>query len=62
MSQQFEHVREQLLRAGISPRHVRRYVIELREHLADLSARERDAGHDTPTATERARAVRQHHA
>jgi hypothetical protein len=57
MSQPFENVREQLLRAGIAPRHVRRYVIELQEHLADLSARERDAGHDARTAAERARTL-----
>ena len=57
MSQPFENVREQLLRAGIAPRHVRRYVIELQEHLVDLSARERDAGHDAKTVAERARAM-----
>jgi hypothetical protein len=57
MSQPFENVREQLLRAGIAPRHVRRYVTELGEHLADLSARERDAGHDAKAAAERARTV-----
>jgi hypothetical protein len=39
-----ENVREQLLRAGISPRHVRRFVLELHEHLADLVARERANG------------------
>jgi hypothetical protein len=57
MSQPFESVRDQLLRAGIAPRHVRRYIIELREHLADLSARERSAGLDARAAGERARAV-----
>jgi hypothetical protein len=30
----FESVREQLMRAGIAPHHAKRYVIELREHLA----------------------------
>jgi hypothetical protein len=52
-----ESVREQLLRAGIAPRHVNRYVVELREHLADLTARERQAGLDAKAAGERARAL-----
>ncbi len=55
MSQPFEKVREDLLRAGIAPRHVRRYVIELREHLADLTERERKAGLDAAAASQRAR-------
>ena len=50
----FESVREQLLRAGVAPRHVSRYVTELREHLADLIERERAAGLDVGSATERA--------
>ena len=53
----FESVREQLLRAGIAPRHATRYVTELREHLADLTARERGSGVDATTAAERARAL-----
>jgi hypothetical protein len=57
MSQPFESVRDQLLRAGIAPRHVRRYIVELREHLADLTARERGAGLDVKAAGERARAM-----
>ena len=57
MPQPFESVREQLLRAGIAPRHAARYVVELREHLVDLTARERSAGLDAKTAAERARAV-----
>jgi hypothetical protein len=57
MSPPFESVREQLLRAGIAPRHVRRYIIELRDHLADLTARESAAGFDSGAAAERARAV-----
>jgi hypothetical protein len=52
----YESVREQLLRAGIAPRHANRYIVELREHLADLTARERSAGLDEKTAAERARA------
>jgi len=57
MSQPFESVCDQLLRAGIAPRHVRRYVVELREHLADLTARERSSGLDASVADARARAV-----
>src|ERR1700760_2050316 len=37
----FESVRERLLKAGVAPRHVHRYVTELREHLADLTQQER---------------------
>ena len=57
MSPPFESVRDQLLRAGIAPRHVRRYVRELREHLADLTSRERTAGLDATAAGERARTL-----
>ncbi|HEY5049148.1 MAG TPA: hypothetical protein VII49_14120 [Rhizomicrobium sp.] len=32
----FDELRERLLRAGIAPRHVRRYVGELRDHFDDL--------------------------
>jgi hypothetical protein len=37
-------LRERLLRAGVAPRHVRRYLTELREHWADLTAEEQRAG------------------
>lgn len=57
MQPPFDDLREQLLRAGIAPRHVRRYVAELREHLSDLTARERSTGVDPQTAAERARAL-----
>ncbi len=53
----FETVREQLLRAGIAPRRASRYVTELREHLADLTARERASGLDAREATDRAMAL-----
>jgi hypothetical protein len=53
----FENVREQLLKAGIAPRHVGRYVTELREHLADLVARERATGLDAREAEARARTI-----
>jgi hypothetical protein len=32
----FDELREHLLRAGIAPRHVRRYIAELRDHFDDL--------------------------
>ena len=53
----FESVREKLLRAGIAPSEATRYVVELREHLVDLTARERSTGLDEKTAGERARAM-----
>ncbi len=37
-------LRERLLRAGVAPRHVRRYLAELADHLADLRAEEERAG------------------
>ena len=37
-------LRERLLRAGIAPRHVRRYLSELADHLSDLRAEEERAG------------------
>ena len=55
MSLPLENVRDQLLRAGVPPRFAGRYVIELREHLADLTERERKAGLDATAASERAR-------
>jgi hypothetical protein len=53
----FDSLREQLLRAGIAPRRVRRYVAELREHMDDLVARERASGLDAGAAYERALAL-----
>ena len=44
MQESFSELRERLLHAGVAPRHVRRYVKELREHLADLTAEEAHAG------------------
>ncbi len=40
----FNNLRENLLRAGVAPRHVRRYLTELADHLADLTAEEERAG------------------
>jgi hypothetical protein len=44
MATPFVDLRERLLRAGLAPRHVRRYLAELSEHLVDLTAEEQRAG------------------
>jgi hypothetical protein len=44
MSKPFNELRERLLRAGVAPRHVRRYLSELADHSADLRAEEELAG------------------
>ena len=44
MSKPFNELRERLLRAGVAPRHVRRYLAELTDHLADLRAEEQREG------------------
>jgi hypothetical protein len=53
----FEHLRETLLQGGVAPRHVRRYLAELREHLQDLTTQQQAAGHDPQDAVLRARAL-----
>ena len=50
----FEALRERPLAAGIAPRHVRRYLAELNDHLDDLIQVQRDAGYDTEDAEIRA--------
>ena len=40
----FPELRERLLRAGVAPRHVRRYLSELADHFTDLKAEEERAG------------------
>ena len=44
MATPFHELRERLLRAGVAPRHVRRYLGELNDHFADLTAEEQRAG------------------
>lgn len=44
MPRPFPELRERLLRAGVAPRHIRRYIAELSDHLADLTAEEQQAG------------------
>lgn len=51
----FIRLRERLPRAGIAPRHVRRYVSELTAHLADLTTEEQSRG--LPLANVRATAL-----
>jgi len=53
----FEALGEKLLRAGIAPRRVKRYLAELDDHLAELTAREVEAGHAPGEASARARAA-----
>jgi hypothetical protein len=53
---EFDDLRERLLAGGIAPRHVRRYLRELREHLDDLTAQQRVSGYDGEDAASRARA------
>src|ERR1700683_683870 len=50
-------LRERLLRAGVAPRHVRRYLAELADHLADLRAEEGRAGR-SPADAESAALIR----
>jgi hypothetical protein len=51
----FEALRERLLVGGISPRRVKRYLAELNDHLAELTARECAAGYGPAEAAARAR-------
>jgi hypothetical protein len=44
MPKPFEALRDRLLRAGVAPRHVNRYLVELGEHLIDLTETERGRG------------------
>jgi hypothetical protein len=57
VAQPFDDLRERLLRGGVGPRHVRRYLAELSEHLADLRAEELRAGR-SPADAESAALVR----
>jgi hypothetical protein len=51
---QFENLRERLLCGGVAPRHVRRYLRELRDHYDDLLSAELARGADLATARETA--------
>lgn len=52
----FEPLRETLLRSGVAPVHVRRYLRELSEHYADLVREELEAGRSRNEANTAARA------
>ena len=52
----FDDLREKLLVGGIAPRHVRRYLAELNEHLDDLIREQHGCGYDGEDARLRARA------
>ena len=53
----FETVTEALLKGGIAPRHVRRYIGELTDHLEDGIAQQKAAGFGEDDARIRARAL-----
>jgi hypothetical protein len=57
MAKPFDELRERLLQAGAAPRHVRRYLSELADHLADLRAEEERAGR-SPADAESAALIR----
>jgi hypothetical protein len=57
MAKLFHELRERLLRAGVAPRHVRRYLTELADHLADLTEEEECTGR-SPADAESAALVR----
>jgi|ERR1051326_3060219 hypothetical protein len=56
-SGRFESLKERLLRAGVAPKRVRRYVSELSDHLDDLVRQQRAAGYEGQDAQLRARAL-----
>lgn len=53
----FETIAEALLKGGIAPRHVRRYLRELSDHLEDGIAHQKAAGYGEEDARLRARAL-----
>jgi len=57
VAKSLHELRERLLRAGVAPRHVRRYLNELSDHLADLKAEEECAGRN-PADAESAALIR----
>jgi hypothetical protein len=56
LQSRFDELRERLLRAGIAPRHVRRYLGELRDHFEDLVREETANGVSRSAAEAKARA------
>jgi hypothetical protein len=56
LQSRFDELRERLLHAGIAPRHVSRYVAELRDHFDDLVREETANGASRSAAETKARA------
>ena len=50
MQKLLDELRERLLAAGVAPRHARRYIRELADHAADLSAEEQAKGSNVARA------------
>jgi hypothetical protein len=50
MATQFHELKERLLRAGVAPRHVRRYLSELADHFADLTEEEQQTARNLAEA------------
>ncbi|KXF77731.1 hypothetical protein ATN84_10400 [Paramesorhizobium deserti] len=50
MPKPFEPLRERLLRAGVAPHHVRRYILELSQHFEDLRTDLEQEGYARPKA------------
>lgn len=50
----FQQFESSLLQAGIAPRHVRRTIVELKDHLQDIVDAEQASGCDLETARNRA--------
>jgi hypothetical protein len=57
VSAPFDALQEELLRAGVAPRHVRRYLCQLSDHLADLTQQQLAAGNDPEDAAIRAHTI-----
>ena len=58
MPSPFNELRERLLHAGVAPRHVRRYLHELRDHLAELTCQKKSAPAARPRKPNRAALAR----
>jgi hypothetical protein len=55
LQSRFDELRERLLHAGVAPRHVRRYIAELRDHFDDLVREESASGTSRSVAEAMAR-------
>jgi hypothetical protein len=57
MSARFDMLEARLLRGGVAPRHVRRYLRELNDHLSDITDARKASGQHTPTPADQSRAA-----